>query len=35
MQTIAIDPRYASRKSKEYVTAGEMGMVQLSSQVRM
>ena len=32
-QTIAIDPRYASRKSKEYVTAGDQGIVQLSSQV--
>ena len=32
-QSVAIDPRYASRKSKEYVTAGEQGLVQLSSQV--
>ncbi|GAX72786.1 hypothetical protein CEUSTIGMA_g242.t1 [Chlamydomonas eustigma] len=32
VKTLAIDPRYASRKTKEYVSAGDVGMVQLSTQ---
>jgi len=32
-QALAIDPRFASRKTKEFVTINETGTVQLSTQV--
>ena len=34
LQTLALDPRYTSRKTKELVTGSADGRVQLSSQVR-
>eukprot|EP00967_Tisochrysis_lutea_P028390 scaffold33023_cov22-Tisochrysis_lutea.AAC.2 len=33
-QAIAIDPRFATRKTKEFVAVNEAGVVQLSTQVR-
>lgn len=34
MQALALDPRFASRKTKEYVSVGNAGTVQLSTQAR-
>ena len=35
MQAIALDPRYGSRKTREFVTGGKAGQLLLNSRVRV